>query len=89
MPTKQISTFSDFHLQPLVKVIPNFDHDSDDFFSTLQNVGNIPERTLLVNNAVVMYSSVATPGVLVWGTKVGATQFLRGGTSPPGKYSKF
>ena len=47
-PTERISHFVDYYLNPLVKKIPSFIKDTNDFLCKLQNVQNVPSDSLLV-----------------------------------------
>ena len=46
-PTERISKFVDFFLQPGVKNIRSYIRDTSDFLLMLQNLGNIPENSIL------------------------------------------
>ena len=46
--TYTISTYGDFHLQPLVKNIPSYVRDTTDFLQKLDKVKNIPNDGLLL-----------------------------------------
>ena len=47
-PVEKISLFVDYCLNPLVKKIPSFIKDTNDFLCKLQNVQNVPSNSLLV-----------------------------------------
>ena len=47
-PTEKISLFVDYHLNPLVRNVPSFIKDTNDFLCKLQDLQNIPPNSLLV-----------------------------------------
>ena len=47
-PTERISEFIDYHLKPLVQNLPSFIKDTTHFLLQLQELGPVPDDTLLV-----------------------------------------
>ena len=43
-----ISKYVDYHLQPIVKEIPSYVKDTQNFFEKLEKVKDIPQESLLV-----------------------------------------
>ena len=46
--TANISKYADYHLQPIVKEIPLYVKDKQDFLKKLEKVKDIPQESLLV-----------------------------------------
>ena len=58
-PTEKISEFLDFFLQPLLTSIPSFIKDTGHFLYILQNLGPLPEGSLLVTYDVTsLYTNI-------------------------------
>ena len=47
-PTERISQFVDFHLKPLVQMLPSYIKDTTHFLLQLQNLGPLPDNAILV-----------------------------------------
>ena len=47
-PTENISLFVDYHLRPLVKKIPSYIKDTNNFLVKLNDIQNLPSECLLV-----------------------------------------
>ena len=45
--TANISKYVEYHLQPIVKEIPSYGKDTQDFFKKLEKVKDIPQESLL------------------------------------------
>ena len=57
--TENISSFLDFHLQPLAKKVKSFIKDSNDFLCKLRDLPPLPENALLCSIDVVgLYPSI-------------------------------
>ena len=46
--TTNISNYTDYHLQPVLKQIPSYVKDTNDFIDKINDIGNIPPNTYLV-----------------------------------------
>ena len=58
-PTEKISYFVDHHLNPLVKKIPSYIKDTNDFLTKLQQLGDLSSESLLVTLDVVsLYTNI-------------------------------
>ena len=58
-PTKNISLFVDYHLHPLVKKIPSYIKDTNDFLVKLNEIQNLPSECLLVtSDASSLYTNI-------------------------------
>ena len=58
-PTENISLFVDYHLSPLVRRIPSYIKDTNDFLLKLQDIRNLPSGSLLVTLDVTsLYTNI-------------------------------
>ena len=54
-----ISKYVDYHLQPIVKEIPSYVKDTQDFLKKLEKVKDIPQESLLVTlDAKSLYTNI-------------------------------
>ena len=52
-PTEKISKFVDFHLQPIVGMLPDIIRDTTDFLCRLRDLGDIPQGAIICSMDVV------------------------------------
>ena len=58
-PTEKISCFVGYHLNPLVKIIPSYIKDTNDFLTKLQQLDDLSSESLLVTLDVVsLYTNI-------------------------------
>ena len=58
-PTENISLYVDYHLSPLVRDLPSYIKDTNDFLTKIQTIGDIPEESLLVTLDVTsLYTNI-------------------------------
>ena len=58
-PTENISLFVDYHLSPLVRRIPSYIKDANDFLLKLQDISNLPQESVLVTLDVTsLYTNI-------------------------------
>ena len=51
--TERLSEFVDFHLQPIIKILPHVVKDNSDFLCKLEQLGVIPDNAILCSMDVV------------------------------------
>ena len=51
--TERLSEFVDFHLQPIIKILPHVIKDISDFLCKLEQLGDIPDNAILCSMDIV------------------------------------
>ena len=57
-PTERISKFIDYHLSPLVKKVPSYVKDTNDFLSKLREIRVTPESLLVTLDVTSLYTNI-------------------------------
>ena len=58
--SSKISTYVDYHLQPIVQEIPSYIKDTSDFLRKLKPITEVPENSYLITLDVKsLYTSIA------------------------------